>query len=250
MQQAPGNRRPVRLTIRCKADIANQVQRLDRTRAGHVEQAIEFEPLFVSLCRLDELVQRVIFDFAAGTHRTDDHVAATIAAGVDQPAQNRPVTNSCRPAETMQDNVVELQSLGFVHGHDLQTTVRIELARYPLPIQHAIEIANIGQRTGRLDFLDDIQEAIDVIELFSTLQNGWPAQRIPGKLDAITQAVSRAALRKDGDPCTECCYAFDRISRQGSNEIIVVKQLDDGAARVIPDESVKVLPGQPDPRAA
>ncbi len=81
--------------------------------------------------------------------------------------------------------MVELQPLGPMHGHDLQT--RLGMAGYMFLVEHRLEFGDVGQIAGNFQALNHIEKVIDMVDSVLAFEDGRPAQHHPGALHAVPQ---------------------------------------------------------------
>ena len=167
-----------------------QVQTAPGTRRGDVQQSGRLEAILVTFEFAQ--VSRDRFVIAADrTNRRHQQLCLAICGRALQPVQQFTVAAAGTAPETGQYHAVELESLGLVHRHELNTAVGVAVGRGVQAVQGAREAREIDQSAGLGAVVEQTQEGLRVIGR-RIAGGGKPAQAQPDALDPLAQGAPSA----------------------------------------------------------
>ncbi|VGO06922.1 hypothetical protein AMB3_3154 [plant metagenome] len=187
-QQAGGARR-ARAAVLAGRQGRHQVQALAGPRGCHVQQAVCLVFGAAALAARQEQRDRIMFLFRARLHRPQQHPALALLE-----THQRRLVAARGAFQAVQDDRVELQALGFVHGHDFDRgPVGIrgrEQARH-----RGIQGVGVQAAIGR-QALDQPQQALRIAHVARAGVQAGAAEQAPDALDPGREghAARRIAL--------------------------------------------------------
>ena len=185
-QQARGIGRPHLGSVGADHGVAEQVQAVARTRARDVQQPRLLEPVLVAPRAIDVTIQGIAFDFVLPAHRAHDLVLVTMRVGQVEPVHDGFAAARRITAEAVQQHVIELESLGLVHGHDLQPGRR--RCRDMFGVQLGLEHGDVRERAADFEAREYIEEVVGIGNRGGVALHRRAAELQPRTLDAPVQA--------------------------------------------------------------
>ena len=138
--------------------MADQVQALARARGGHVQQAVHFIGRATRLARAQVAGHGIGLGLGARLDRAEQH-----PVGVLLEAHQRRLVAARRAVQAVEDDRLELQALGLVHGHDLDRAVLARrVGRGEQPRDAGFQRGHVD-RAVRGQALDQLEQAFRVI---------------------------------------------------------------------------------------
>ena len=239
-EQAPRIRRPQGSTVRTDGRVTDQMQALACPRAGYIEQATDLMAILAGLVQFNEAVDGVVLEVRPAPDRTDYLPLVSVLAGDVGPAEYRSLAPARRSPEPVQQHVIELQALGAVHGHHLQTCRAV--IRDTFEIKLRLQLGYIVQRSRNLEFSENIEVAIHVPHAARIVKDCRSAELQPGTLNTVAQRRRARDTAQGLDDRHRPIQCPARFVRKRLQAMLVVQEFPDRTFRVACDESMQVVP--------